>query len=164
MEFFQNSWHFALPIQSTNLCERSASSCVETLTWSDLWGGDIYIKKLQPVECNLKDIMFPNKQWQIRGAKVKATVWPVIIYCAWPEDPEIGTSCGSVTTYQDLGTGEKQLQCVGTLQALTQAKEGCCFVENDRGDTRHKSIGKQFFLDFLCPGNISLVWIRTWFT
>lgn len=34
------------------------------------------------------------------------SVIPVIIYCAWPEGSEFGTSYGYVATYEDLGTGE----------------------------------------------------------
>lgn len=83
---------------------------------------------------------------------------PVIIYCAWPEGPEFGTSYGYVTTYQDLGTGEemmKGLWDVGTWQVVIQEREGCCMVGNDRGDTGCKSIEKQFSLLSVSRGHFT---------
>lgn len=57
---------------------------------------------------NLKEIIFPNKQLQIRGARGQLvlscqgknySVITVIICCAWSEGPEVGTSYGYVITY-----------------------------------------------------------------
>lgn len=116
------------------------------------------IEKLQPVEYNLKDIMFPNKQRQIRRARGQLmlscerksySVIPVIIYCAWT----IAWSrvwnqrwvCHHITRSRNRrGDDEGATGCRNMASGHTG--EGYCMVGNDRGDTGHKSIGKQFLL------------------
>lgn len=86
------------------------------------------------------------------------SVIPVIIYCAWPEGSEFGTSYGYVATYEDLGTGE------GMTKAYRMQEHGkCSHRQGMTGEILATNPQANRFHDFLCPGDILLTWFRTRF-
>lgn len=105
-------------------------------------GSSDSIKNLQPVQYNLKDIMFPNYQWQIMEARgqlmlswqVKSfTVIPATLYCAWPEGPEFENRY--MITHQDLARREeliKGLQDTNMASSHT-AERGLLYGEEWQG-------------------------------